>query len=171
MDIAAALPIATSIPVTNLRQYINSNLGYNNQKIQPLCIKITTVNPFLRLLYSMDYACWFKILLFSSKFSLKIATALPIATSTLLTEASRYIQWALYSKIATVNPFEVAISNGLCFNVVDSILFNQISFGNSDRAAYSNLNPDDGGQLLYPMSTVLGLLTYFASMALHQTVM
>ena len=53
------------------------------------------------------------------------------------------------------NCFEVAISNGLCFNVLDSTLFNQISFGNSDRAAYSDLNPDDGGQSLYPMSTVL----------------
>ena len=32
------------------------------------------------------------------KATLDIASALPIATSTLLTEASRYIQWALYSK-------------------------------------------------------------------------
>ena len=39
--------------------------------------------------------------------------------------------------------------------MLDSTLFNQISFGNSDRAAYSDLNPDDGGQSLYPMSTVL----------------
>ena len=30
LDIAAALAIATSTPVTNLRQYINSDLGYNN---------------------------------------------------------------------------------------------------------------------------------------------
>ena len=30
-----------------------------------------------------------------------------------------------------------------------------MSFGNSDRAAYSDLNPRDGGQSLYPMSTVL----------------
>ena len=36
------------------------------------------------------------MLLFSTKFPSEIATALPIATSTLLTEASRYIQWALY---------------------------------------------------------------------------
>ena len=95
MDIAAALAIATSTAVTNLRQYINSDLGYNDFKFQLLC-----------------------------------------------------------SKIATVNCFEVAISNGLCFNVLDSTLFNQISFGNSDRAAYSDRNPDDGGQSLYPMSTV-----------------
>ena len=68
---------------------------------------------------------------------------------------SRYISFLnICSKIATVNCFEVAISNGLCFNVLDSTLFNQISFGNSDRAAYSDLNPDDGGQSLYPMSTV-----------------
>ena len=33
-DIAAALPIATSTPVTNLRQYINSDLGYTNLKFQ-----------------------------------------------------------------------------------------------------------------------------------------
>ena len=32
LDIAAALPIATSTPVTNLRQYINSDLGYNDLK-------------------------------------------------------------------------------------------------------------------------------------------
>ena len=42
--------------------------------------------------------------------------------------------------------------------MLDSTLFNQISFGNSDRAAYSDLNPDDGGQSLYPMSTVLRYL-------------
>ena len=30
LDIAAALAIATSTPVTNLRQYINSDLGYND---------------------------------------------------------------------------------------------------------------------------------------------
>ena len=29
LDIAAALPIATSTPVTNLGQFINSDLGYN----------------------------------------------------------------------------------------------------------------------------------------------
>ena len=66
MDIAAALAIATSTAVTNLRQYINSDLGYNDFKLQLLC-----------------------------------------------------------SKIATVNCFEVAISNGLCFNVIDSKSFNQ----------------------------------------------
>ena len=96
MDIAAALPIATSTPVTNLRQYINSDLGYNDLKIQPLC-----------------------------------------------------------SEIATVNPFEVAIFNGLCLIVLNFTFFKQILFENSDRAAYSDLNPDDGGQSLYPMSTVL----------------
>ena len=32
---------------------------------------------------------------------------------------------------------------------------NQISFRNSKRTAYSDLNPLDGGQSLYPMSTVL----------------
>ena len=97
LDVAAALPISTSTPVTNLCQYMNSDLGYNDFKFQ-----------------------------------------------------------LLSSKIATVNCFEVAISNGLCFNVLDSILFNQISFGNSDHAAYSDLNPDDGDQSLYPMSTVYG---------------
>ena len=29
-----------------------------------------------------------------------------------------------------------------------------MSFGNSDRAVYSDLKPLDGGQSLYPMSTV-----------------
>ena len=37
--IAAALPIATSIPVTNLRQYINSDLGYNDFKFQFFVLK------------------------------------------------------------------------------------------------------------------------------------
>ena len=46
LDIAAALPIATSIAVTNLRQYINSDLGYNDFEFQFFCSKITTVNCF-----------------------------------------------------------------------------------------------------------------------------
>ena len=84
LDIAAALPIATSTPLTNLRQYINSDLGYNDLKIQPLCSKIATVNPFEVAIF--NGLCLFVLdLLFSSKFSLKIAT------STLLTEVSRYI--------------------------------------------------------------------------------
>ena len=33
LDKAAALPIATSTPVTDLRHYINSNLGYSNLKL------------------------------------------------------------------------------------------------------------------------------------------
>ena len=33
-------------------------------------------------------------------------------------------------------------------------IFKQISFESSDRAAYSDLNPVDGGQSLYPMGTV-----------------
>ena len=95
LDLAAALPIATSTPVTNVRQYINSNLGYNDLKIQPLCSKIATVNPFEVAIF--NGLCLIVLnFTFSSKFCLKIATALPIATSTLLTEASRYIQWALY---------------------------------------------------------------------------
>ena len=95
LDIAAALPIATSTSVTNLRQYINSDLGYYDLKIQPLC-----------------------------------------------------------SKIATVNPFEDAISNGLCRFVLNVTIFKQNFFENSDRAAYSDLNPVDAGQSLYPMVTV-----------------
>ena len=96
LDIAAALPIATSSPVTNLRQYINSDLGYNNLNFSLSC-----------------------------------------------------------SKIATVISFEVAISNALSFYRLNFTFFYQMSFGNSDRAAYSDLNPRDGGQSLYPMSTVL----------------
>ena len=95
LDIATALPIATSNPVTNLRQYINSDLGYNDLKFQLLC-----------------------------------------------------------SKIATVNSFEVVISNGLSFYRLHITFLNQMSFGNSDRAGYSDLSPVDGGQSLYPMSTV-----------------
>ena len=38
-DIAAALPIATSTPVTDLRHYINSNLVYNDLKFRPLFSK------------------------------------------------------------------------------------------------------------------------------------
>ena len=97
MDIAAALPIATSTPMTNLCQYINSNLGYNDLKIQLLC-----------------------------------------------------------SKIATINRFEVAILNGVCLCVLNFTVFSQMSFENSNRAAYSDLNPSsDGGQSLYPMSTMV----------------
>ena len=33
LDIAAALPTATSTPVTDLRHYIKSNLVYNDLKI------------------------------------------------------------------------------------------------------------------------------------------
>ena len=84
--------------MTKLRQYINSDLGYNDLKIQPLC-----------------------------------------------------------SEIATVNPFEVAIFNGLCLFVQNFTIFKQILFKNSDRAVYSDLNPVDGGQSLYPMGTVLAL--------------
>ena len=98
LDKAAALLIATSNPATNLRQYINSDLGYNDLKFQLLC-----------------------------------------------------------SKIATVNSFEVVISNGLSFYRLHITFLNQMSFGNSDRAVYSDLNPLDGGQSLYPMSTVLTL--------------
>ena len=39
LDKAAALPIATSTPVTNLRQYINSDLGYNDLKFQFFVLK------------------------------------------------------------------------------------------------------------------------------------
>ena len=39
LDIAAALPIATSTPMTDLRQYINYNLVYNDRRIRPLCSK------------------------------------------------------------------------------------------------------------------------------------
>ena len=37
--------------------------------------------------------------------------------------------------------------------------FKQISIRNSDRSAYSDLNPLDGGQSLYPMSTVVEIKT------------
>ena len=40
LDIAAALPNATSTPVTNLRQYINSDLGYNDLKFQGFFVLI-----------------------------------------------------------------------------------------------------------------------------------
>ena len=46
LDIAAALPIATSSPVTNLRQYINSDLAYNDLKISVFCTKIAIVISF-----------------------------------------------------------------------------------------------------------------------------
>ena len=41
--------------------------------------------------------------------------------------------------------------------VLNVTFFNQISFRNSDRAGYSDLNPVDGGQSLYPMGTVLAI--------------
>ena len=37
LDKAAALPIATATRVTDLRQYINSNLAYSNLKFLVLC--------------------------------------------------------------------------------------------------------------------------------------
>ena len=46
MDIAAALAIATSTAVTNLRQYINSDFGYNDLKFSVLFSKIATVISF-----------------------------------------------------------------------------------------------------------------------------
>ena len=46
LDIAAALPIATSTPVTNLRQYINSDLGYNELKFSFFFTKIATFISF-----------------------------------------------------------------------------------------------------------------------------
>ena len=60
----------------------------------------------------------------------------------------------LCSKIATINPFEVAIFNGLCLFVLNLTIFIQICFENSDRASYSDLNPVYGGHLLYLMATV-----------------
>ena len=97
LDIAAALPIATSTPVTNLRQYLNSDLGYNDLKFSVFC-----------------------------------------------------------SKIATVISFEVAIFNALSSYVLNFTFFYQMAFRYSDHAAYSDLNPRDGGKSLYTMSTVLG---------------
>ena len=37
LDKAAALPIAAATRVTDLRQYINSNLAYSNLKFLVLC--------------------------------------------------------------------------------------------------------------------------------------
>ena len=91
LDIAAALPIAISTPVTNLRQYINSDLGYNDLKFQLLCSEIATVKRFevaisnVLLFSEQNFT-------FSNQNALEIATALSIATSTVSTEASRYIQ-------------------------------------------------------------------------------
>ena len=60
----------------------------------------------------------------------------------------------LCSKIASVNPFEVAVFNALCLFVVNITIFKQIVFENCDHATYSDLNPVDGRQSLYPMGTV-----------------
>ena len=46
LDIAAALLIATSSAVTKLRQYINSDLAYNDLKLSAFCNKIATVISF-----------------------------------------------------------------------------------------------------------------------------
>ena len=46
LDIAAALPIATSNPVTDLRQYRNSDLGYNDLEFSGFYTKIATVISF-----------------------------------------------------------------------------------------------------------------------------
>ena len=44
---------------------------------------------------------------------------------------------------------------GYAFFVQNFTIFKQIVFENSDRAVYSDLNPVDGGQSLYPMGTVI----------------
>ena len=47
LDKAAALGLATSRAVTDLRQYINSDLGYSDLKFLHLyCEEIATVNAF-----------------------------------------------------------------------------------------------------------------------------
>ena len=43
MDKAATLGLATSRAVTDLRQYINSNLVFRDLKFGPLCSEIATV--------------------------------------------------------------------------------------------------------------------------------
>ena len=43
LDIAAALDLETATPLTELRQYINSNLGFRNLKIWLLYSKIAAV--------------------------------------------------------------------------------------------------------------------------------
>ena len=40
LDIAAALPIATSTPVTNLRQYKNRDLGYKKWERTAVCASL-----------------------------------------------------------------------------------------------------------------------------------
>ena len=46
LDKAAALALATATPLTYLRQYINSNLGYSNLKFLHLYTEIATVKAF-----------------------------------------------------------------------------------------------------------------------------
>ena len=46
LDKAAALGLATSRAVTDLRQYINSDLGYSDLKFLHLYTEIATVNAF-----------------------------------------------------------------------------------------------------------------------------
>ena len=46
LDKAAALGLATSRAVTDLRQYINSDLGYSDLKFLHLYSEIATVNAF-----------------------------------------------------------------------------------------------------------------------------
>ena len=41
--------------------------------------------------------------------------------------------------------------DGFFYLVLNFAIFNQIFMENSDRAVYSDLNPRDGGQSLYPM--------------------
>ena len=62
------------------------------------------------------------MLLFSTKFPSEIATALAIATSTLLTEASRYIQWTLYFSIVllpTYNYITCSTVSGAVIQLTD----------------------------------------------------
>ena len=75
------------------------------------------------------------MLLFSTKFPSEIATALAIATSTLLTAASRYIQWALHCHCTMSKEFSIV----RCKRSVSEF---QVGWSGTDCHSYTDV--DDG---------------------------
>ena len=96
LDKAAALGLATATPLTDPRQYINSNLGFSNLKIWLLYSKIAAV---VVAKPSGNKNKHTKTLALSTTWSLypePVAAALALATSTPLTEGGFKTQCWLY---------------------------------------------------------------------------
>ena len=86
--------LATSIPLTNLRQYINSNLVFNDLKLRLLNPNSDLgryIQPTIAHLGFSDH-----LVAIHGENPLDLATPLGLATSTPVTEAGRKTQCRLY---------------------------------------------------------------------------